>query len=112
MVWIISNWYILLALIVLAIILGITIKKVWSLPKNEKIKVIKGLLLEWVNIAEKELGSGQGQAKLQLVYTMFVARFPVISRVIPFIIFSKWVDEALDKMEEMLSEKKEIKESK
>lgn len=61
---------------------------------------------EWlkyaVTMAEKELGSGTGQLKLREVYDWFLEMFPVFGKIVPFSIFSKWVDLALDWMREQL----------
>lgn len=57
---------------------------------------------EWlkyaVTMAEKELGSGTGQLKLREVYNWFIDQFPVFSKLLPFSIFSKMVDNALEWM--------------
>ena len=63
---------------------------------------------EWlkyaVTMAEKELGSGTGQLKLREVYDWFLEMFPVFGKIVPFSIFSKWVDLALDWMREQLKD--------
>jgi len=66
--------------------------------------------LKWaVCVAEEELGSGTGQLKLHYVYDMFVEKFPVFAKVLPFDIFSKWVDLALEWMREQLDKNANIK---
>lgn len=66
--------------------------------------------LKWaVMVAETELGSGTGQAKLHMVYDMFVEKFPAIASVLPFSIFSKWVDLALEWMRDQLEKNENIK---
>lgn len=66
--------------------------------------------LKWaVCYAEQELGSGTGQLKLHLVYDMFVDRFPALASVLPFNIFSKWVDLALEWMREQLDKNENIR---
>jgi len=68
---------------------------------------------EWLKyavcIAEEELGSGTGQLKLHMVYDMFVEKFPALASVLPFNIFSKWVDLALEWMREQLEKNEAIK---
>lgn len=63
-------------------------------------------VLEWlkaaVTEAEKELGEKTGQLKLRTVYDWFIQKFPIIATVLPFSVFSAWVDIALDTMEEWL----------
>lgn len=68
---------------------------------------------EWLKyavcIAEEELGSGTGQLKLHMVYDMFVEKFPAIASILPFSIFSKWVDLALEWMREQLEKNENIR---
>jgi len=69
---------------------------------NQRAKVREWLI--WaVTRAEKELGGGTGQLKLRQVYDWFVTKFPALSAVLPFKVFSTWVDVALEKMKTMLS---------
>lgn len=66
--------------------------------------------LKWaVLVAEQELGSGTGQAKLHMVYDMFVEKFPALASVLPFTIFSKWVDLALEWMRDQLEKNDAIR---
>lgn len=58
--------------------------------------------------AEKVLGSGTGQLKLRYVYDLAVVRFPIISKVMPFGMFSKMVDAALNIMNTMIVNSEEI----
>lgn len=66
--------------------------------------------LKWaVCVAEEELGTGTGQLKLHKVYDMFIDAFPVLASILPFNIFSKWVDLALEWMREQLEKNENIK---
>ena len=66
--------------------------------------------LKWaVCMAEEELGSGTGQLKLRKVYAMFVDAFPALASILPFNIFSKWVDLALEWMREQLEKNENIR---
>ena len=68
--------------------------------------------LVWaVSEAEKMLGSGTGQLKLRYVYDAAVVRFPILSKLIPFSIFSKMVDSALDVMRDMIANNASIAEA-
>lgn len=84
--WLASNWYsvIFVILAVLVATYGITAGKV------------KEWLKFAVTEAEAYLGSGTGQLKLRQVYDWFIAQFPVFSKILPFFIFSKMVDTALE----------------
>lgn len=75
--------------------------------------IAAGKAKEWIKyavcVAEEELGSGTGQLKLHMVYDMFVEKFPALASVLPFNIFSKWVDLALEWMREQLEKNEMIK---
>lgn len=68
--------------------------------------VMTGKVKEWlkyaVTMAEKELGTGTGQLKLREVYDWFIDQFPVFSKLLPFPIFSKLVDDALEWMRDQM----------
>ncbi len=61
--------------------------------------IFKGGVKQWlkwaVATAEAILGGETGQLKLRYVYDMAVERFPMIKYIVPFKVFSAWVDEAL-----------------
>lgn len=99
--FLISNW----ALIVAAT--AVIVYIAWMLI-NTPAK-IKEWLLYAVVLAEKELGSGTGRVKLRYVYDMFMERFPVLSKLIPFGAFSTFVDNSLDKMRDMLNSNVNVK---
>ena len=65
-----------------------------------------GKCVEWlkgaVAEAEKYLGSGTGQLKLRMVYDAFIDKFPCFSTIVPFALFSYWVDVALKWFEKQL----------
>ena len=72
-----------------------------------------GKVREWLKWAvceaEKALKSGTGQLKLHYVYDRFIEQFPVMASVLPFSIFSKWVDLALEWMRDQLEKNENIK---
>ena len=100
--FLIENWYIIVAGIAALVAALVAVKHYWGLPTAQQIAAIKEWLLWAVTQAEADLGSGTGQLKLRYVYDMFVGQFPWAAKVISFELFSKMVDEALDKMREML----------
>ena len=68
---------------------------------NQRSKIMEWL--KWaVTEAEKALGSGTGQLKLHKVWAWFCEQFPFIAAVLPFRVFSAWVDVALDTLDEWL----------
>ena len=71
----------------------------------------KNWLVWAVAEAEAVLGSKTGQLKLRYVYDMAVARFPIAAKLIPFTVFSKMVDTALDIMRDMIENNTSIAEA-
>lgn len=74
---------------------------------------MKGNVKEWliwaVSEAENYLGSGTGELKLRYVYGIAVEKFPIIKYLVPFDVFSLWVDEALAFMKEQIENNPNIK---
>jgi hypothetical protein len=65
--------------------------------------------LVWaVTEAESMFGSKTGKLKLRYAYELAIERFPVLAKMIPFAVFSKLVDGALDVMREMIENNKNI----
>lgn len=95
-------WVIVLGVVAL-VGLGFCVYKLFG------VATIKKWLLWAVMEAEKELGSGTGQAKLLLVYNWFVDVFPFPAKFISFEVFSKWVDVALAEMRKMMGDNQAIK---
>lgn len=71
----------------------------------------KNWLVWAVSEAEKMLGSGTGQLKLRYVYDAAVVRFPILAKLIPFTIFSRMVDAALEIMNDMIANNATIAEA-
>lgn len=92
------NINIIVAVIVAVFLIGIIM---WVMG-------FKNWLVWAVSEAEKVLGSGTGQLKLRYVYDLAVAKFPIVAKLIPFTVFSGWVDSALDVMREMIEENDSI----
>lgn len=97
-----ENWFVIVAIIALATSAGFTIYKFAKMPSDRQLNKVREWLLYAVTVAEKELGAGTGKLKLRYVYDMFVQRFGWIAEVITFEMFSMMVDEALEKMKDML----------
>lgn len=104
-----DNWYIIFGIIVGCSLLIYGGYVFITRPTNKKISMVKEWLLYAVTEAEKNLGGGTGQIKLRYVYSMFIAKFPLIAKVISFESFSVLVDEALDKFKNMLESNTAIK---
>ena len=71
----------------------------------------KNWLVWAVAEAEAVLGSKTGQLKLRYVYDLAVVRFPIMSKLLPFGMFSKLVDAALDVMNDMITNNSSIAEA-
>lgn len=106
MKYIVENWFVIVALMAIAAAGGYTIYVFVKMPSDKQLNKVREWLLYAVTKAEKELGGGTGQIKLRYVYDMFVARFTWFAKAISFEMFSMMVDEALDKMKEMLESNK------
>lgn len=106
--FIVENWAVILASIVLLAVFLWRLVRFFKKPSAEQVAQVKEWLLYAVVEAEKQFGGGTGTVKLRSVYDLFVARFPWVAKVIPFTIFSDWVDEALDKMREWLEDNQAI----
>jgi hypothetical protein len=108
MEWFIENWFIIVGLIALIVCIGFVGIKFLGLPTNDQVKKIKVFLLKKVVDAEKELGSKTGRLKLSMVYDAFISKFPMTAKFISFETFSKYVDVALEEMEDMLETNKKV----
>lgn len=97
-----ENWFVIVAGAASAACAGYAVYTFVKMPSSKQLNKVREWLLYAVTKAEKELGGGTGQLKLRYVYDMFVARFTWLAKVITFDMFSMMVDEALDKMKEML----------
>lgn len=90
----IDNWN--LVLILVLVIVGV----VEYFFNKER---AKEWLLGAVTEAEKQLGSKTGKLKLRFVYDMFIAKFPIFSKIISFQGFSDLVDEVLVEMRKAIN---------
>ena len=109
MEFIIDNWYIFVAAIAIIAAIVVFVYKFFGLPTSAQLAKVKEWLLWAVTEAEKDLGGGTGALKLRQVYDLFVTRFPGLAKVISFELFSKMVDEALEKMRELLKTNQAVK---
>ena len=104
-----NNWSIIIAVIAILVVAGVAVYKFLQLPISVQIKKVKKCLLAWVISAEADLGGGTCKVKLSVVYGYFVIAFPILKNFVSFETFSRWVDEALDTMREMLKENPNLK---
>lgn len=100
--WIINYWPLLIAIIAVIVVVVYIIYTFIKRPTIEQLNKVKEWLLYAVTAAEKEFGSGTGQIKLRYVYDKFLTKFPHLTTIISFELFSNLVDEALVKFKEIL----------
>lgn len=110
MTWLVENWFLIVALAAVVGGIGVAVYRFTGLPTEKQVETIKEWLLYACIQAEAELGDGTGQLKLRYVYDLFISRFPSAAKVVPFALFSLWVDSALEEMRQMLTQNKAIRE--
>lgn len=107
--FLVSNWFLLVALVA---VLGVSIYAVirfFKLPTAEQTAKVKEWLIYACMEAEKELGEKTGQLKLRMVYDMFLTKFNWLAKVITFEQFSKMVDDALVRFKHLLNSNVAVK---
>lgn len=108
MKFITENWFVIVAIAAMGGSIGYAIYTFCKMPSEKQLNKVREWLLYAVTTAEKELGAGTGKIKLRYVYDMFVARFDWLAKVITFDMFSMMVDDALEKMKDMLDSNKAV----
>ena len=103
-----ANWQFIAGALIILITAIVTFIRFNKKSVQEQIDQVKEWLLYAVMAAEKEFGSGTGAIKLRFVYDMFVTKFPLLVALVPFSTFSTFVDEALDKLKELLATSPEL----
>lgn len=89
--------------IVLSVVLAIVV-----IAGGIYVNGFKNWLVWAVTEAESLFGSKTGKLKLRYAYELAVERFPMAAKFIPFSLFSKMVDSALDIMRDMIENNKNI----
>jgi hypothetical protein len=105
-----DNWALIIGFLAIIACAVVTVIKFYNTPSEKQKLIVKEWLLWAVTKAETELGGGTGQLKLAMVYDLFISKFPAVAKTMPFEMFSKLVDAALDKMREVLAKNKKIAE--
>ena len=97
--WLVDNWSLIIVIVIVLIYFFL----------NGKKSVMEWLLYA-VTMSERDFSdSGMGWIKLKNVYDSFVSVYPIFSKILPYSLFCKWVDIALDEMRKVLKENKNIK---
>ena len=102
-------WWLAIAILAILIIAFIFLITYINLPNSKKATKVKEWLLFAVVQAEKELGSGTGQLKLRYVYNLALSKFPVFIKLIPFELFSSFVDGALQQLGNLIENSEGVK---
>lgn len=110
MEWVIDNFALIIGIACLIAMVMVAVINFVKAGKEKQLATIKEWLLLAVTEAEKELGSNTGQLKLRMVYSQFIDKFKYMSLLITFDEFSLLVDDALDKMRDMLNSNQAVKE--
>lgn len=99
---------IVLIVVILVVVLAVSYFVFTFIRKSreEKITAVKEWLLFCVTKMENIYGSGTGQIKLRAAWDFALQRFPFLAMLVTFDEFSKWIDEALEKMKDMLKNEK------
>lgn len=108
MKFLVDNWTLLVIIAAVLIVGYVKFKKLAALPSDEQQAKIKEWLLYAVISAEREYKSGTGRLKLAYTWSLFLDKFPSLAPVVPFEVFSKWVDEVLVQMRQLLETNKDI----
>lgn len=103
MKWLIDNWSLLVVIFAVVVLGMVYVKKFCSMPSAEQQRKVKEWLLYAVIQAEKEFQGGTGKIKLRYVYDLFITKFPSLSTMISFELFSMWVDLALEQMRHLIN---------
>ena len=106
--WFIENWSVIVGAVAAAAVLAVAVIGFFKLPVTAQKEKIKEWLLYAVTEAERILGGGTGALKLRIVFEWFSNNFKWVSKIISFETFSGWVDEALDKMKDMLDNNESV----
>lgn len=90
-----ENWYLIVAAVCCAVVIGLYVHQFTKLPTQDKLKAFKQSLCVLVTQAEAELGSGRGKEKLSLVYNKMVKLFPFTTMIMSEETFNMLVNGAL-----------------
>ena len=102
-------WWLAIAILAILTIAFMFLITYINLPNSKKATKVKEWLLFAVVQAEKELGSGTGQLKLRYVYNLALSKFPVFIKLIPFELFSSFVDGALQQLGNLIENSEGVK---
>ena len=97
-----------MVLVAIMTVIALYMRRFLRLPPEGQMEKVRQWLLYAVIEAEKIYQGGTGQLKLRYVYSLFIEKFPSIAPVVPFDLFKKLVDDALEEMKHLLETNKDI----
>lgn len=100
--WLIQNVLTIMIVLLLLCAIILVVMKFLKLTPKEQLAKVQACLLAWVTEAERLLQSKTGQVKKSLVWTWVKNKFPIIAMFISEETYDKILDDALDKLREML----------
>ena len=109
MKWFIENWSLLVVIAAVIFLGAVYANRFMRLPSDGKINLVKQWALFIVIEMEKTYGQGTGSLKLVAAYDAFIKAFPDLVPLVSFELFSKIIDEALERMRHLLSTNLDIK---
>lgn len=110
MKWFIENWSLLVVIAAVIFLCAVYCNRFMRLPSDRKIDLVKQWALYVVIEMERIYGKGTGSLKLAAAYDAFIKAFPDLVPLVPFELFSKIIDEALERMRHLLDTNLDIKE--
>lgn len=102
MTLLLTNWKLILLLIVLVTAIVFAVKRFFAEPSQKRQELILMWLIQAVELAESLYGSKTGSIKLSFVYKMFIERFGILGSLVSQKVFESLVDKALGIVEETL----------
>ncbi len=110
MEFLMENGTLIIVALVVGVYIGVSCYSFFSRPRSEQIDDVREWLLGIVQLLDREFESGEGSLKLRAAYDMFLVRFPWLARFVSFRMFSNLVDEALERVETMLTKREAVDE--
>lgn len=108
--FILENLGAIIGAIIILVVVVFSVYEYSKMPKEELISDLKEWLLFAVVEAEKYFGGKMGAMKLRYVYDLFLSKFPALATLITFEKFSEYVDEALEKMKQLIESNTKLSE--
>ncbi len=100
--WLVEYWFVIVVFVCVLFVLIVHIVKFLIMEPNKKLSFIKDTIFSLVLMAEKELGSKTGEAKLKLVITTFYKKYPFARFILPENKLIEVIEESVVEMKNIL----------